>query len=136
MSDRRDRDPQREPEWDRLTPSADTTTTQGQDTHRPDSGEAHTTYNTGGSLPDPDFGLQNTDGKPDVAYGNTNRGSDTNTAITGHRRHGLEGMAAQGDSEDESTGGVLRGGDLASGADTENNLPHGMGDVNPGGTMA
>lgn len=136
MSDKRNRDPQREPGWDRLTPAADTTTAQGQDTPRPDSGQTHTTYNTGGGLPDPDFGLQNTDGTPDVAYGNTDRGGQTNTAMTGHNRHGLEGMAAHGGSEDESTGGVLRGGDTTSGATVENNLPHGMGDEDPGGTMA
>lgn len=106
---------------------------QGQGTPRPDRVSPAPT--TTGDLPDPDFGLDSAT-TPDVAYGNTDRGGATSTAMTGHQRHGLEGMAAAGGSEDATTGGILRGGDTTGSADTDSNEAHGMGEATVGGTLA
>ena len=129
MSDRR------ETQGERLTPSADTTMTH-RDAPRPDT-EVHTTSDTGGSLPDPDFGLQNTDGKPDVAYGNTEPGRTRRTrrsqATSGRAWKAWRHTAA---ARTRPRVACCAAATPRAGPTVENNLPHGMGDEDPGGTMA
>ncbi len=84
-------------------------------------------------IPDPDYGID-----PKVAspmYGGAGRGSDDMVARASDDRTALEGNTLPGASDDSTTGGTARAGDLTATADTFDNTQHGLGESGIRGNM-
>lgn len=99
----------------------------GLDTGRTDAGSADR------SIPDPDYGID-----PKVAspmYGNAGRGGTDAIANASADRTNLEGNALPGATDDASTGGTARAGDMTSTTDTFDNTQHGLGESGIRGHM-
>ena len=92
----------------------------GLDTGRADAGSADQ------SIPDPDYGID-----PKVAspmYGNAGRGGTDAIANASADHTILDGNALPGATDDASTGGTVRAGDMTATADTFDNTQHGLGE--------
>lgn len=112
-------------------------TNAGQGTSRPATGLDTGRTGTGAAehrIPDPDYGID-----PKVAspmYGGAGRGSDDTVAQASMSHATVEGDNLSGMTDDATTGGTARAGDMTSTADTFDNTEHSLGESGVRGTMA
>ncbi len=111
---------------DRAEPSG---TNAAQGTPRPDtalgarSGDARAADR---SIPDPTYGID--PALPGPTYGGAGRGNDSAIASAGSHGAAIAGGSHPNAGMGSTTGGVARGGDTTSTADTFSNQRHGLGE--------
>jgi hypothetical protein len=111
-------------------------TNAGQGTPRPDTSLSAGRGDAGArnrSIPDPDYGIDPT--LPNPMYGGMDRGSDDIVAQASGGRAGREGVDRPETGMDSTTGGVARGGDTTSTADSFSDTEHGLGESGVTGNM-
>lgn len=105
------------------TPRPDTKLSAGRDDARP----------TDRSIPDPNYGID--PALPNPMYSGAGRGSDDTVARASSHRTAAEGDDRPDTGTDSTTGGVARGGDTTSTADTFSDTRHGLGESGVRGHM-
>jgi hypothetical protein len=111
-------------------------TNTGQGAPRPDtklSAGSSGAGAAGRSLPDPDYGID--PALPNPMYGGTGRGSGDMVAQASNHAAALEGADRPDAGADSTTGGMARGGDTTSTADTFSDEQRGLGESGVRGHM-
>jgi len=85
------------------------------------------------AIPDPTYGID--PALPNPMYGGTDRGSGDVVAQASDHRMAMEGDDRADAGMGSTTGGVARGGDTTSTADTFSNRQHGLGESGVRGAM-